>query len=137
MSLKSKLMSLKEVTGLQFLLVGGGGFVVDMLVFLYLSQFLAWSVLTSRLIAFVIAVIFTWFGNRSFTFKHRPKMRKGRQLLLAGLVATVAAIVNLSVFYWVNSLGIDSPFWPALCLALGVLAGLVINWAGANRVVFR
>ena len=136
MSIQSKFAGLKETTGLRFLLVGGGGFVVDMLLFLSLSHYFGWSVIVARLIAFIFAVIFTWLGNRTFTFNHRPKMKKDRQLLLSALVASLAAIVNLSVFYVLSSLGIDTLYWSGLCLAIGVLAGLVINWLGANRVVF-
>lgn len=137
MKLPSKLAGLKEVTGLQFLLVGGGGFVVDMLLFLSFSHYLGWPVIVARLAAFGFAVIFTWLGNRTFTFSHRPKMKKGKQLSLCACIACLAATVNLSVFYFFNSLAIDFPYWPAACLAIGVLAGLVINWLGANKLAFR
>ncbi|RTR27243.1 GtrA family protein [Shewanella atlantica] len=125
------------LTQLKFLVVGGLSFVFDMLLFLYLSQQLDWSILHARLAAFCVALTLTWLGNRLFTFSHRKRLPKGEQFAMAVILACCAASVNLSVFYLLSELSTPTGITATIYLALGVLAGLVVNWLGSNYLVFR
>jgi len=125
------------LTQLKFLMVGGGSFVFDMLLFLYLSQQLNWPIIHARLAAFCVALTLTWLGNRLFTFSHRKKVPKGEQFVMAVILACGAASVNLSVFYLLSELSAPTGVTAPVYLALGVLSGLVVNWLGSNYLVFR
>ncbi|ABV35326.1 conserved hypothetical protein [Shewanella sediminis HAW-EB3] len=133
----SRVRSCLTLTQLKFLMVGGVSFIVDMLLFIYLSQKLEWPILHARLIAFSVALTLTWLGNRLFTFSHRKKVAKGQQFVMAVILACSAASVNLSVFYLLSELSRPAGFTATFYLALGVLSGLVVNWLGSNYLVFR
>lgn len=122
---------------LKFLLVGGVSFLIDLSLFIYLSQQLLWPLLTARLAAFSVALTLTWLGNRLFTFSHRNKVPKGQQFAMAIILACCAASVNLTVFYLLSELITPTGFTATFYLALGVLSGLVVNWLGSNYLVFR
>ena len=121
----------------RFALVGGAGFFVNAGAFwialhlLHLSKDVAWF------FAFVPAVTFTWWGNRTFTF-HEHASTGLRETLheWARFVATngFGAIVNYAVYealiHWT---GMNA----FIALAAGVLAGLVFNFTLSKRVVFR
>ncbi|WP_299790753.1 GtrA family protein [uncultured Shewanella sp.] len=124
------------LTQLKFLMVGGGSFVVDMLLFLYLSQHLAWPMVQARVMAFFVALTLTWMGNRLFTFSDRKRRPKGEQFVMAVILACGAASVNLGVFYLLSELSRPTEVTAPIYLASGVLSGLVVNWLGSNYLVF-
>lgn len=122
---------------LRFALVGAAGFVVNEaalwigLHILHLGKDAAWF------FAFVPAVTFTWWGNRSFTFREHAST--GARAVLhewARFVATnsFGALVNLVVYELLIHLTTASPL---LALACGVLAGMVFNFTLSKRFVFR
>ncbi len=87
--------------------------------------------------AFVPAVTFTWWGNRSFTFAEHAST--GARAMLhewARFVATnsFGALVNLVVYELLIHLTAASPL---LALACGVLAGMVFNFTLSKKFVFR
>jgi putative flippase GtrA len=122
---------------LRFALVGAAGFVVNeaalwvALHLLHLGKDAGWF------FAFLPAVTFTWWGNRSFTF--RAHASRGARAMLsewARFVATnsFGAVVNLAVYeLLVHFTAAD----PLLALACGVLAGMVFNYTLSKRLVFR
>jgi putative flippase GtrA len=122
---------------LRFALVGTAGFVVNeaalwvALHLLHLGRDAAWFV------AFVPAVTFTWWGNRTFTFREHAST--GVRAMLHEWIRFVAtnsfgALVNLVVYeLLIHLAGAD----PLLALACGVLAGLVFNFTLSKRLVFR
>ena len=122
---------------LRFALVGAAGFVVNeaalwiALHILHLGKDAAWF------FAFVPAVTFTWWGNRSFTF--REQASTGARAMLHEWVRFVAtnsfgALINLVVYELLIHLTTASPL---LALACGVLAGMVFNFTLSKRFVFR
>jgi putative flippase GtrA len=122
---------------LRFALVGAAGFVVNeaalwiALNVLHLGKDAAWF------FAFVPAVTFTWWGNRSFTFREHAST--GARAMLNEWVRFVTtnsfgALVNLIVYELLIHLTTVSPL---LALACGVLAGMVFNFTLSKRLVFR
>ncbi|MEZ9823054.1 GtrA family protein [Shewanella sp. 10N.286.45.A1] len=122
---------------LQFLMVGAAVFVVDGTLFLLFSQQLNFPLLPARVGAFLIAVFLSWIGNRCWTFRSRQQVAKGRQLLTTVVVSSVAAVANLSTFYWVSQLLGNTMLDAALAFSIGVLVGLILNWLGANFWTYR
>jgi len=122
---------------LRFALVGAAGFVVNeaalwiALHLVHLGKDAAWF------FAFVPAVTFTWWGNRSFTFREHAST--GARATLHEWVRFVTtnsfgALVNLVVYELLIHLTTASPL---LALACGVLAGMVFNFTLSKKFVFR
>jgi putative flippase GtrA len=121
----------------RFALVGAAGFVVNeaalwvALHALHLGKDAGWF------FAFVPAVTFTWWGNRTFTF--RAHASTGTRAMLREWIRFVAtnsfgALVNLAVYeLLIHLMGAD----PLLALACGVLVGMVFNFTLSKRLVFR
>ncbi|GIU41175.1 hypothetical protein TUM4438_04400 [Shewanella sairae] len=124
----------------RFLIVGAGVFVVDATLFYLLFHLFGLGLMQARSLAFATAVIVSWFINRNWTFNRRQHRPKVKQLSASILVACTAAIANLSVFYLLNFLFkpllFSQSLLVSLSFALGVLAGLGVNWLGANYWTF-
>ena len=119
---------------LRFALVGAAGFFVDVAA-LYASFALGAGVYTGRVISYLCAATFTWGVNRRFTFASEapPSFGEWLRFMLAnasgGLVnyGTYAALV----FWGSGLLG-----HPALAVACGSVAGLVVNYLASSHFVF-
>lgn len=122
---------------LRFALVGAAGFVVNegalwiALHYLHLGKDAAWF------FAFLPAVTFTWWGNRSFTFREHAST--GARAMLHEWVRFVTtnsfgALVNLVIYELLIHLTAASPL---LALACGVLAGMAFNFTLSKKFVFR
>lgn len=122
---------------LRFALVGAAGFIVNeaalwiALHFLHLGKDAGWF------FAFVPAVTFTWWGNRTFTFHEHAGI--GAKAMLQEWVRFVVtnslgALINLAVYeVLIHFTTVD----PLLALACGVLVGMVFNFTLSKRLVFR
>ncbi len=121
---------------LRFGLVGVAGFVVDAGLTQGLVDFAHLPALLARVPAFVAAVVTTWALNRRFTFADRDTGRAGRQFLAFLGSALIAGAVNYAVF---AAITLWTPLgqWPALGVAFGSVAGWIVNFTIADRLVFR
>lgn len=121
----------------RFLLVGGSVFIVDMLIFITLYQWEDIPAFKARLMAFLVATILTWLGNRCFTFRHRTQLNKRSQFSIALMISCCAAGVNLGVFYVLGEFLPGTIIFAIFSLSMGVLAGLVVNWCGSTWITYR
>ncbi|PMJ95342.1 GtrA family protein [Vibrio sp. 10N.261.55.A7] len=121
---------------LNFLLVGGFGFIVDFLTFEAFVQIFGLDIYLARVIAFLIAVIFTWIGNRTLTFSDRDESKNKHQLVKAIACACVSLIPNLGTFF-ILTLLFEQREMVYVAFCSGVLAGTVSNYLLSDRVVFR
>lgn len=121
---------------LRFGLVGGAGFLVNGAAFwiavsvLHLGDHAAW------LFAFAPAVTFTWWGNRTLTFREHASTGAAAMLgEWARFVATnsLGALVNYATFAVLIHFALNR----YAALAIGVLAGMVFNFTLSKRLVFR
>lgn len=125
---------------LRFALVGAAGFLVNeaalwgALTILHAGKYLA------GLIAFAVAVTFTWWGNRKLTFGDRA--RHGATGMAIEWMQFVLAngagfAINYSVYAVLITLA-PFPFGiPYVALACGTIAGLILNFVLSSRIVFR
>lgn len=122
---------------LRFAAVGTAGFAVNAAALwialhgLHLPKDIAWF------FAFVPAVTFTWWGNRTFTFHAHASRGAGAMLReWVRFVATngLGALVNYATYAALIHLTALDPF---LALAAGVLVGLAFNFTLSKRLVFR
>ena len=119
---------------LRFALVGAAGFFVDVAA-LYASFALGAGVYTGRVISYLCAATFTWGVNRRFTFasKARPSFGEWLRFLLAN---ASGGLVNYGTYAALVSWGSGLLGHPALAVACGSIAGLVVNYLASSRFVF-
>ena len=100
--------------GLSFLLVGGVGFVVDLVVFNALrTTVLSGDPIAAKVISTSLAIVANWIGNRYWTF--RSQRRRGtraavvREAVEFGLVSAAGSLIALACL-WVShyELGLTS-----------------------------
>ena len=124
-------------TFLKFAIVGGSGVIVNMLVFLILTNYTSIHHLIASAIATETAILnnFTW--NHLWTFRRRGKMNilmriaafHGSRIL--GLIVTVAGLYVLS-----DLLGLPKYPYYILAIGLGVIANFLTSdlfvWPGSE-----
>ena len=123
-------------TVIQFILVGGVGFLVD----LAGLQGLLWAgfgPIGARLMSFPVAVLVTWMLHRRFTFAHRRSDRRALELTryLSSQIASWA--IGFAVY---TTLVVRVPLCaehPALALAASSIVAAISNYALSHFVVFR
>lgn len=120
---------------LSFAIVGAIGFVVDVGVLYLASPHLGWY--GGRVLSWTAAATVTWLLNRHFTFRAR---RSGASIVreYAHYMLTMigGAVINYAAYvltlHWVSG-----SWGPALGVAVGSGAGLVVNFISARYLVFR
>ena len=125
---------------LRFAVVGGVGFLVNTAAFWIALNLLHLSKDTAWFVAFVPAVTFTWWGNRTITFQ-KYASSGGRDTLnewaLFAITNGFGAVVNYGVYealiHW-TPWPLRDPF---VALACGVLTGMAFNFTLSKRLVFR
>lgn len=118
-----------------FAIVGAVGFGVDLAVLYLVAPLLGWY--GARVVSFVAAATTTWVLNRRYTFTARASdaslLREYAHYLLTMLAG---ALVNYAVYvltlHWLSG-----PLAPAVGVALGSCAGLVVNFLSARYLVFK
>ncbi len=120
--------------------VGGAGFFVNEAALLVAKMLLRLGDHTGWLFGFAVAVTFTWWGNRTFTFhEHKSLGHRGMFGEWARFVATnsFGAVANFAVY----ALLIRYAPWPLnvayIALFFGVLIGLIFNFTLSKKLVFR
>ena len=140
MNLRSFRESLLRSRFLRFGLVGAGGYVVDASVLAAMIYGLGLDPYSGRVISFLAAATFTWWGNRTITFaEHRAHGVSGMAGEWARFIAAnaVGGAVNLGLYASVVRFApapLDNPF---LAQPIGILAGLAFNFTLSKRLVFR
>jgi putative flippase GtrA len=124
----------------RFSVVGGAGFFVNEAALALAHELLGAGPRLGWFLAFIPAVTFTWWGNRNLTFADKASG------------GPVGMLAEWARFVATNSLGAAANFaiyvvllgwapWPLnipyLALAVGILVGLVFNYALSKRLVFR
>jgi putative flippase GtrA len=114
-----------------FTLVGGAGFLVDAGVLLLLSQVLGLDIYVARVLSWFAAATFTWWMNRTLTFRDRDAGLV-RQWLMFLAANTGGGLINIGVSTALIALGVA----PVAAVACGSLAGLLWNFLASRRFVF-
>ncbi|MDD3029700.1 MAG: GtrA family protein [Alphaproteobacteria bacterium] len=121
----------------RFGLVGGVGFLVDVLM-LYLGLFaLGLGRIPAGLFSFPFAVTVTWFGNRRFVFPDAAPMAASRQWRRFVFVCALGLVLNRGTYALLVS---ALPFvyaHPVLGVIGGTAAGMFFNFIAAKKHVFK
>lgn len=118
---------------LLFALVGGAGFLVDAGALALLLFLTPLGPLVARILSIGVAMAFTFWLNRTFTFgrSNRPLAAEGARY---GGVGISAALLNYAVY---SALVLAIPaFSPIFAVAIASLAAMVWSFLGYSRFVF-
>jgi putative flippase GtrA len=126
---------------IRFGLVGAAGYVVD-------AGMLAWATgpfgldpYRGRGLSIAVAMLATWLGNRYFTFADRRARGSVSAVAQEALKFAGTNMIGAAVNYGIYAALVTfaaAPFAnPFLAQIIGVLAGLVFNFALARSLVFR
>ena len=115
-----------------FTLVGGAGFVVDAGVLLLLIHGVGLDVYVARVLSWLAAATFTWWLNRTLTFRDAGS-RRLRQWLMFLAANSGGGLINIGV----SAALIAARVTPVAAVACGSLAGLTWNFLASRQFVFR
>jgi len=125
---------------LRFAIVGAAGFVVDESVLALMHGFAGLDPFSARIVSILSAMTFTWWGNRSLTFREQAASGAAgiaREWLRFVAANSVGALVNYGSYVLLVRFAL-APFDNAyLATAIGVGIGLLFNFTLSRRLVFR
>jgi putative flippase GtrA len=120
---------------LRFGVVGTIGFCIDGgLLWLLLSYDVGY--LAARLVSFPVAVCATWGLNRLFTFTGADRRRPVSQLNRYFGIQILGSLANFLIYAAILSVIEPTPVHALFALAIGAVAGLVVNYTGSRKFVF-
>lgn len=121
---------------LRFALVGVIGLAVDVTLLAILREPI--GIYAARIVSFFGAATATWILNRSFTFADRSagvhifsEYVRYLGLMLSG------GLVNLAAYSLLASRFSQAPLWLSAYVCIGSLLGMVVNFMGASKWLFR
>ncbi len=124
---------------LRFAAIGCVGFAIDAGALVALMEVASLNPFAARFVSFPLAVLGTWALNRRFVFASSAASPgdAAREYGRYFGVQTIGAATNMLV-YVIAILSLPAlSSHPVAALALGALAGLVVNFVGAKSLVFR
>ena len=116
-----------------FAIAGLSGFVIDA----GLTEALAASGVSpylGRILAVAVAITVTYTINRNFTWKERRARVSGRR---ARYLAVSLASIGANYLVFAAVLALLSGLRPVLAVAAGTSVGMVMNFVGYSRFVFK
>lgn len=120
---------------LSFAAVGTFGYLVDASV-LTLALFAGLGFYAGRAVSFMVAVTFTWYCNRKFTFEPSGEVSAFQQFIRFVSWNALGGAVNLGVYALLIGYGGIFVRMPFLAVAAGSLAGLAVNFLVSKYFVF-
>jgi putative flippase GtrA len=120
----------------RFAVIGVFGFGVDAGV-LWLAMDAGIDFHLGRVISFLTAVSFTWALNRRHSFPSPEGASRLNQWLRYVLAMLVGGAVNLAASFACYHVFEVVRLWPILAVAVGSLAGMLVNFFTARQFVFR
>jgi putative flippase GtrA len=119
---------------IRFGVTGVIGFAVDVGV-LYAALALGCGPWAGRVLSFLAAVVATWRINRRYTFTPSGSQWSEWWRYLGAM--TGGALLNLGAYTLTMWLLPPAPWLPALGVAVGSLAGMLLNFLSAKFFVFK
>jgi putative flippase GtrA len=128
-----------RVQFVRFAAVGTAAFVVDTTV-LYGALAAGLGLYSGRLVSYLVAATFTWYGNRRLTFfELRAHGRRGAATEWIRFLAAnaVGGAVNYATYAALVSQWATAHALPVIGVAAGAIAGLSVNFTLSKWLVFR
>jgi putative flippase GtrA len=131
---------LRQSRFLRFAAVGAAGFAVNEAALYIGLNVIGLGKYSAGIFSFLVAVTFTWWGNRTLTF--RAEAARGGMAMLEEWIKFVLAngigfLVNYGIYAGLITFAPAPLGNPYLALACGTVAGLLFNFSLSRRLVFR
>lgn len=134
----ASLRRIHEIRFLRFALVGTGGFVVNWIALYLALHFVGLDKYSAWFAAFFVGVTFTWWGNRTLTFRDRAVSQGLAREWLAFFVGnSLGALANFAAYFLLVTFAAPPFDNPLVAIVAGTLVGLVFNFTVSSRFVFR
>ena len=127
-------MPILSVRFVRFAVIGGIGFVIEAAVITLVGRHLGWGAMNARMLSFPCAVLVTWWLNRKYNFRSQNRLVVESTSYF--VVQVAGALSNLAVYASCVSISTFFAAWPVAGLAVGAVAGLLVNFLLSKRVVF-
>jgi len=118
----------------RFLIVGGVGFAIEATLLTYFATLPYVGAVKGRAISLPVAVLATWWLNRTLTFQSRNNPH--RESLLYFLVQMLGAATNFGVFIVLVSAFPTLRSIPVVPLFIASIFGLIVNFGLSKKYVF-
>ena len=123
--------------GAKFLIVGGIGVGVTNLVFIPLHGPLGLGPLTSVTIATIVATVFTFLGNRYWSFRHRQGAGTAKEGVTFFILNGVGLLIQYAVLGFSNyALGLTTKVENVIALNLGIVLGTLFRFWSYRKWVW-
>ena len=121
----------------KFGVVGALAFVITVVGANVLHSGLKMGPLTSAAIATIVATVFSFVGNKYWTFKHRKGNGLGRESLLFFFFNGIGLLIQLAFVAAVHyGLGLTSTFWYNVGNITGIIVATIFRLYTYRRWVF-
>lgn len=94
-------------------------------------------VVTAKVIATVVSIVFAWLAHRGWTFRGRKRHRPTRELVLFAAVNVVALALEAGVLALSHyGLGLTSALADNVASLIGIGVATVVRYSGYSLMVF-
>ena len=121
----------------RFGLVGTGGFLIDSATLQAALHLAGLGLYSGRVLSFAVAVTFTWYCNRRFTFRQRGGLPWRVEWPRFMVLMLPGSAVNYGVYAGLIAFARPAAAHPTLAIAVGSLTAMLLNFVVARRLVFR
>ena len=95
-------------------------------------------VLTAKIIATIVSILFAWVAHRRWTYRGGKRHRATRELVLFGAVNLVALVLEAGVVALSHyGLGFTSALADNAASLVGIVLSTVVRYSGYSVLVFR
>lgn len=126
----------------RFLVVGGTNTIIDFGLMNILSKIFGLPLIAANTISMTVALIFSFFANKKYTFKSSDKTRVKREMMLFLAFTLFGLYVIQNSVIWLFSqyihIGFLNDFWfDNLAKVVGTIPSLIWNYVTYDRFVFK
>jgi putative flippase GtrA len=135
MKLPARIASLPKF--IRFGIVGCLGFCVDVGVLYLMLYGVGLGRYAGRLISYLAAASSTWYFNAAITFPESRADNRAWEWARFVALNSLGGVVNYAVYAAYVRFQFHSALAPAIAVAIGSLAGLVVNFSVSKQFVFN
>jgi putative flippase GtrA len=126
------------VLGTRFLTVGAISTAIEIAVFNLLHYALGADVVTSKIVASLVALVNAYFGNREWTFRHRGHHGRALELVLFVAVNVVCTALGAAIVAaGVAALGFPGPVLVNIVNLVSIVIVVLVRFLFYHYLVFR
>lgn len=122
----------------KFAMVGCIGFVVDLSSLFLFYDLLGIDLIPARMLAFILAVTTTWYGNRRYTFSEfnlvENRLHEWSRFFCSSVMS---AVPNIGTFFILSLILPTTHTWILFGMIAGILVGYYSNYKFATGWVFK